>query len=346
MLEFVLLKYVVAFLLFLGLVGFINHSCVGYYPKAKISAKQENSDSEIIKLSFVTQNVGKGPLTDGFNAFRSKLEELSGSTMTIEIIQLIRGGAPIEMFNATIAGNFDIVGTIFSEIDEIVPEIELINSIYLIRDYEHFDNVVKNILGEKINSQLADIGGIVCGSWYLGARQFLSNKPLNSWEDIKGQNIRIPQSKNSIAFIEALGATPIVASLPLTYDLIKSGEVDAHENPLVIIESTKMYEMQKYLAITDHFITLLPIMVNQAKYDSLTEQQQQWLVESIKYAGDVCREVVYEEEARLIEKFETQYGMIVTHLDKDEGIKLMANYYANLEERFGANLIAEIRAQK
>jgi tripartite ATP-independent transporter DctP family solute receptor len=86
-----------------------------------------------------------------------------------------------------------------------------------------------------------------------GFRQITSkSKPINSPDDLKGMKIRLPVAPYLIALFKALGASPTPINFGEVYSALQTGLVDGQENPLILIDTAKLYEVQKYLAITNH----------------------------------------------------------------------------------------------
>lgn len=303
--------------------------------------KERNKPSRMI-LSLVIQDIPENPSYKGYVAFKDKLEELSGGTILVEMVQLTKFGTLKDKFDTVSSGQFDVVAIGYSDMADIVPELELIGAPYIARDYDHFLKIIDSEYGQKIKDEFANLDAILCDSWYMGVRQVTSNNPLNSLADFRGLKMRIPPTDNLDAFARAIGATPIVVSFQEIYQALNSGEANSQENPFSIIESKKIYELQKYIAITDHVLTIVPILVNKGKYNSLTAEQKNWFDQAVAYGGNVCLELVREQEESLLEKFINENSMSVTYPDKAEFQAAMSGYYAELESRFGEGSIANL----
>lgn len=79
-----------------------------------------------------------------------------------------------------------------------------------------------------------------------------STKPINVVDDLKGLKIRVPPSSVWVTLFTALGASPTSINLNELYTSLQTKVVDAQENPLVLIEAGKFYEVQKYCSMTSH----------------------------------------------------------------------------------------------
>lgn len=303
--------------------------------------KKEKKATRTI-LSLVIQDIPSNPSYKGYIAFKDKLEELSSGSIIVEMVQLTKFGTLKDKFDTVSSGQFDVVAIGYSDMADIVPELELVGAPYIARDYEHFLQIMDSDYGQKIRAKFDELNAVLCDSWYVGVRHVTSNKPINSIADFKGLKIRIPPSDNLDAFAKALGATPVVVSFQEIYQALDSGEANSQENPLSIIESKKVYELQKYIAMTAHVLTIVPILANKERYASFTAEQRAWFDEAVAFGGQVCLSIVQEHEQTLLEKFIKEDGMVVTYPNKDELQVAMKSYYDELESRLGEGSISSI----
>ncbi len=303
------------------------------------SASRNNVDfakgnTDKIVLSLVTQDALRGPSYQGYRELAQKLEELSGGTMTVDINQLTKFGTLTDIFHSVVGGQFDIATLGYSDKSNIIPELSIVSEPYLVRDYEHLVKILESDYGKKMAAKFSEFGLRHSATWYAGKRQTTSNKPLNSLKDFEGLKIRIPPTETLIAFTKYIGAESITINFGELYDALKEGIAEAQENPLPTIEAAKIYEVHKYIAITDHIIGTAALFINQKKYDSFTDEQKAWFDEAVAYGGQVCNEIVYKQEADLLEKFQLEYNMTITYPNKDELRAALKPHLDNLETKF------------
>ena len=80
----------------------------------------------------------------------------------------------------------------------------------------------------------------------------MKSKPINTPDDLKGVKIRLPVAPYLIALFEHLGASPTPINFGEVYSALQTGVVDGQENPLILIDTAKLYEVQKYCSMTNH----------------------------------------------------------------------------------------------
>jgi tripartite ATP-independent transporter DctP family solute receptor len=86
-----------------------------------------------------------------------------------------------------------------------------------------------------------------------GFRQItMKSKPINAPDDLKGVKLRLPVAPYLIALFQALGASPTPINFGEVYSALQTGLVDGQENPLILIDTAKLYEVQKYCSMTNH----------------------------------------------------------------------------------------------
>lgn len=109
-------------------------------------------------------------------------------------------------------------------------------------------------LGNMLRN-IAEGMGLYCldKSWDHGFRQITTrNKPIVTPEDLHGFKIRLPVAPFLVALFRHLGASPTTLNFNEVYSALQTGIVDGQENPLVLIDTAKLYEVQKYVSLTNH----------------------------------------------------------------------------------------------
>ncbi len=283
----------------------------------------------------------------GITAMVEELELLSGGTMVIEPYFSSQLGDYKAMSGQVSSGEIHMLTAGYPDMSFIIPAFEVMGEPYVITSYDQllravdsdFAQVLHNELSEKKNIQFMDV-------WYTGARQVTSNKPLNSIEDFKGLKIRTPNVPFLMHFAEAAGAVPSPIAFQEVYLALQTNQVEAQENPLTTINSMKFYEVQNYVAMTNHFIASAGIFVNTQKLESLSDQQRGWLEQAIAKGREVNNNMALDDEDRLVSFFQDQ-GLTITEPDLEPFKKAMSPFYNNLNikySNYGENIIEDLQA--
>jgi tripartite ATP-independent transporter DctP family solute receptor len=263
--------------------------------------------------------------------------------MTLKIFPGAQLGDFKAMVGQTQAGDLDIVMTGYPDMSYIIPELKLIGAPYVVSSYEHLKKVVKGPYGQRMDTKFREKGIHMMDVWYEGARHTTANKPINSMADLKGLKMRTPNVPFLIAYAQAVGATPAPVAFAELYMALQTKQVDAQENPLPTIEATKVYEVQKHIALTGHFISSSAILVGDKALKKLNPTQKQWLEEAILAGGKVATAGVMKSETDLVAFFKSK-GLGVTTVDTAPFRAAMKTYYDTLETEFGKGEIARIMA--
>jgi tripartite ATP-independent transporter DctP family solute receptor len=121
-------------------------------------------------------------------------------------------------------------------------------------DYDHVWPAMDGDLGRFLRD-IAEKIGLYCldKGWDHGFRQVTSrNKPITGPDDLRGFKIRLPVAPFLVSLFRHLGAAPTTLNFNEVYSALQTGIVDGQENPLVLIDTAKLYEVQKYCSLTNH----------------------------------------------------------------------------------------------
>ena len=207
--------------------------------------------------------------------------------------------------------------------------------------------VNSDFASEKIYPAAEEAMGIkVLGSIYLGSRVINTRETeINSYDDMKGVLLRMPNSDAWMQLGSALGAEPTPLAFSELYTALQTGAIEAQDNPLASNKNAGFHEVTKYMAITNHVVDSLMISVNAEAWDNLTEAQQMAVEDAVAdtIAWNDAERLAEEEE--MIKFFEDE-GLTVTYPDIDEfKEKTTAYYFDNdLTGNWDMDLYEEVQA--
>jgi len=143
---------------------------------------------------------------------------------------------------------------------------------------------------ELANEILKTVGTRVLAYGETGFRNFTNSKhTLKSPADMKGMKFRVMETPLYVTMVKSLGATPTPIAWPEVYSALQQKVVDGHENPVSVILSFKIYEVQKYLTLDAHTYGTDFIIINEKFYQGLSKEQQNLLKRAAVVAGTVGR---------------------------------------------------------
>ncbi len=306
---------------------------------------KEKSNSKVQKnvtLVLATADQSNNPASIGLQAFAQRLSELSGGTMTVQFITMTKYSSMQEMFEFMSSGAFDMAGAGYSDVKFCVPEVDIFS--YVMKDFAHFERILESPFGQKLNNLMYEAGFIASSPMYMGTRRMTSNVPINSIDDFKKITLRITPSPTGTNFAERIGADYRAIAWSEVPRALADGTVNAQENPLSLIESAGLHQWQTHIAYTEHSVSAAGVFLRREKYDTFSAEQKMWYNEALNYGIQVCNDIVYENEATLLDKFINEYGMSVTYPDLNEIKALLVPDMNEAIELFGEDFVNEARS--
>lgn len=175
----------------------------------------------------------------------------------------------------------------------VVPEIALLGLPFLFQDLAQAEAVMDGPVGDKIAAAAEQQGLVVLAWWNNGIREVSnSKKPITAPADLAGMKIRTPPDPMTIDIFTALGASPTPMAFSELYIALQQGVVDGQENPLINIASSKLYEVQPYISMTNHKYEATPFLASKMVFDTLSPEDQKIIRDAAQEAGKMNREMV------------------------------------------------------
>ncbi|MBN6067101.1 TRAP transporter substrate-binding protein [Aggregatibacter actinomycetemcomitans] len=248
--------------------------------------------------------------------FNELLKEKTGGEIKLSLFPDSTLGNPQTMIGAVRGGTVDMEMSSSSNFTGLVPELNVIDIPFIFQNREHAYAVLDGEIGQELLQKLDAQGMKGLAFWEVGFRAFTNSKhPVTKPSDIKGLKVRTNQNPMYIQAFTILGANPVPMPLAELYTALETKAVDAQEHPIGIVWSSKLYEVQKYFSFTNHGYTPLIVVMNKAKFDSLSPQLQQAIVESAQEAGKYQRQLNFDNEQGIVEKMKKEGVEFVEQLD-------------------------------
>ncbi len=176
--------------------------------------------------------------------------------------------------------------------------------------------VLDGPLGKELADKSAEKGMIVLGYWDNGIRHMTNSKrPITKVEDMKGLKMRTPPDAVLVDIMQALGAEAQQIKFAELYVALQQGVVDGQENPLVNIHASKLYEVQKHLALTSHMFQMTPFLMSKRTWDKLSEADRKVVTEAAAEATALQRKMSQDADDKLLAELKAK-GVQVTTVDK------------------------------
>lgn len=249
--------------------------------------------------------------------FAERVKERSGDEITIRIFPNGQLGNDQAMIAGVRGGTIDIELSGNPYFSGIVSELNVLDLPFLFDDYEQAYRVLDGDVGLGLLARMRekDLEGLAF--WEIGFRNLTnSRRAIESAADIKGLKLRTTPNPAHIAAFEALGANPIPMPFAELFTALETGTVDGQENPVSLIRSASLADVQDHLSLTAHAYTAAPLVINKNRFDSLTDEQQQLLRDEAQEAARYQRQLNQERMSNDLEFLRQQGIQIIEQPDR------------------------------
>ena len=240
-------------------------------------------------------------------AFKDTVEKNSNGSIEIQIDFGGVWGSDKDHAEAVQSGALDMyIGSTVGA-DAVVNEIGFVNLPYLVTTYDDVDNLIYNgWIGETITKDMENAGFKMLGMTDCDFRWISNSKrTIESAADIKGLKMRVPESPMFLKFFENLGAVPTSMAFTEVPSALQQKTIDGQDNGPVLSYTNGLDQFNKYWVKSNHSFAAAVVVINQAKWDSLSADQQQVLQDATTtYCDDVkvaIREDVEEMTQKMID---------------------------------------------
>lgn len=279
------------------------------------NGKYETKESVNLIFSNVTTTAAK----DAAIKFKELVYEYSDGTINVDVFQDNQLGDDKSVFESAQIGDIDIVVASTSSLSSMYKDYYLFDSPYLfLNAQEVYDVGFKGEAGNKIADGVESMNLKALAMWENGFRNYTNDKKeIKSPKDVKGMKIRTMENEVHLKAWSELGANPTPMAFSELFTALQQGTVDGQENPIGIIKSNKFYEVQKYITQTEHVYTPYCVVMNEKKYNSLTDKQKEALGRAMAEATEYQIAQSNEADEKAIEEM-SEFGCSITTLSDEE----------------------------
>ena len=192
-------------------------------------------------------------------------------------------GSDPQALDMLVAGELEFTAMMGGLLCNVCPPTQVQSLPFVFSSHQQIHRVFDGALGDHLRAELATKGIHLLPRACMenGFRQISSStRPIRSAGDLEGFTIRVPAGPIFRDIFLALGAKPIPVNINELYAALASGRCDGQENPLVISEVNKLYEVQRFFSITNHQWSGFNIVANLAFWRRLPVDVQT-LIETI-----------------------------------------------------------------
>lgn len=242
------------------------------------------------------------PLGTGAKKFADAVAQKSGGKMKVALFPGAVLGSDPQNLSAIRGGTLDFTSMATGLVASIDKQQMVFDLPFLFNNAQEAYAIADGPVGRRLMDDLAPHGVIGLGVWDLGFRHLTnSRRPIARQEDIQGLKIRVIASPIFIDLFTTLGANPVPMTFGELYGALESRTVDGQDNPLGVIESAKFAEVQKFLSLSRHVYTGMPLLMSKKTWDGMSETERRIIRESAEEAKKLQREATQAKEAQAID---------------------------------------------
>lgn len=243
------------------------------------------------------------PMGVGAQKFADLVAQRSGGKIKISIFPGAVLGSDLQNLSAVRGGTLDFTTMATGLLAGLNKEFMIFDFPFLFEDFREAYALSDGSVGTRLLGKLADQGVIGLGIWDLGFRNITnSRRPIAKPEDVQGLKLRVIASPVYIETFKALGANPVPMTFGEVYTALESRAIDGQDNPVAVIESAKFAEVQKFLSLTRHFYTGMPVLMSRKTWDSMAPAERTLIFEAAEEAKAEQRKLLQAQEAESVER--------------------------------------------
>ena len=248
--------------------------------------------------------------------FAEVVKAKTNGRIDIQVAHSAQLGDDAAMVTAIRTGALDITANSQGAVAAAVPEYAAYGMPFMFSTPAQAFKLLDGPLGKELADKSAEKGMVVLGYWDNGIRHMSNSKrPITKVEDMKGLKMRTPPDAVLVDIMQALSADPQQIKFAELYVALQQGVVDGQENPLVNIHASKLYEVQKHLALTSHMFQMTPLLISKRTWDRLSEADRKVMQEAATEATALQRKLSQEADDKLLADLKSK-GVQVTTVDK------------------------------
>ncbi|MFM2058930.1 MAG: hypothetical protein RLY71_3315 [Pseudomonadota bacterium] len=306
---------------------------------ASFSASAQDFKPRLIRFGYgLNEQSNQGRAV---KVFAEAVEKASSGKMKVRAIGAAALGPDTQMQQALIGGAQEMMVGSTATLVGITKEMALWDTPFLFNNAKEADAVLDGPIGDKVRAKLEEKGLVGLVYWENGFRNLTNSKrPVAKLEDLGGIKLRVMQNNVYLDSFKTLGANAVPLPFSELFSALETNTVDGQENPFNTILSSKFYEVQKYLSVTNHVYSPWIVLVSKKWWDGLSAAEQKVLHDAAKASRDFERKDTRDEAAKALAELKAK-GMQINELPASESAR-MRDKLAQVNTGIAANVGQEL----
>jgi TRAP-type transport system periplasmic protein len=289
-------------------------------------------------LKFATGQDPSHPVNKRAREAIGRIKEATGGRVEINLFPANQLGSDTDLLGQIRNGAVDYLNIASSVLATLVPSAGIVNTGFAFASYDEVWKAMDGDLGKFVKGEIENVGVLQVGrSWDNGFRQLTSStREIKTPDDLKGFKMRVPAAPILTSLFQALGAGPTPINFNEVYSALQTKVVEGQENPLAIIATAKLYEVQKYCSLTSHVWDAYIILGNRRSFQRLPADVQEILTRELNTAADAERADIAALSKSLRDDLSAK-GLQFVEVDKPAFRSTLGKttFYKDWREKFG-----------
>jgi len=252
-------------------------------------------------LKFAFSLAKDHPLGVGAQKFADLVAQKSGGKIKVTLFPNAVLGSDPQNLSSVRGGTLDFASMATGLLAGIDKQFMVFDFPFLFGTPQEAYGLADGPVGTRLQAGLANHGLIGLGIWDLGFRNMTNSKrPITRPEDLQGLKVRVIASPIYLDMFNTLGANPVPMTFGEVYGALESKAIDGQDNPVGVIESAKFAEVQKYLSLTRHVYTGMPVLMSKKTWDGMSEAERRIITDAANEAKQEERRIAQAKESESI----------------------------------------------
>ncbi|WP_099867581.1 TRAP transporter substrate-binding protein [Pararhizobium haloflavum] len=280
----------------------------------------------------------------GVQAFADTLSELSDGKFEVREQAAGALGGERDLIEGLQIGSVELVISSTGPLGNFVPETLVLDLPFLFKDYASARSVLDGEIGDELLEKINE-NGLVALAWAENGFRHVTNSqhPIETPEDLADLKLRTMENAVHMEAFTAAGAAPTPMAFPEVFAALQQGVIDGQENPIPVITSSNMWEVQDYLTLTGHVYSPGIILASPSLWDTLSDEEKGWFEEAADAAVTANRAKVEEDEASGVDMLREKGMEVVEEVDTDAFREAVRPAYDTFIAEHGEEMLTRIQ---
>jgi TRAP-type transport system periplasmic protein len=298
------------------------------------------AEFDLVEAHTTTQD---HPYTLGMVRFAQLVRERTGGRVAVQIHHSRQLGDERQVVEGLQLGTIQLTVTSTGPLGGFVPDMNVVDLPFLFRDSAHAYKVLDGEIGRSLLDRFETVGIKGLAFWENGFRHITTaKKPVVRPADLKGLKIRVMENRVHQAAFRQLGADATPMAWGEVFTSLQQGLLDAQENPIPIVSTFKLYEVQKYLALTGHVYSPAPLLMSKKAWDRLPPELQQIVQETALEVARIQRQLNRGQEQTQLGELKAKGMVVIEEPDRAAFRAAMQPVFEQFQGQFGQGLVQRI----